>query len=50
MKLPGSQQSASDGKGHWQLFLPHTKVPMQSESKSQSPWARPHLLDEEQHA
>ena len=49
MNLPGSQQSASDGNGGWQLFCPHTRLPLHSLSESQSPWLRPHGFDDEQH-
>ena len=46
MSLPGSlQQSASDGKCDGQLSVPQTKLPVQSLSKSQSPWLRPHWFD-----
>ena len=49
VNLPGSQQSASDGNGGWQLFCPHTRLPLHSLSESQSPWLRPHGFDDEQH-
>ena len=47
IKLP-LQQSASEGKCDGQLSLPQMRLPLQSLLSSQSPWLRPHWLDDEQ--
>ena len=49
LKLPGSQQSASDGKADGQLSLPQIRLPLHSLFVSQSPWFMSHCLVDVQH-